>query len=166
MNRLQNFFFVFIFLIISLTIALIWKNQKIISQISDKNILSSETDFIEVRIGSATIRAEIADTPEERSRGLSGRERLPENQGILFIFEEPGTYGFWMAGMLFPIDIVWISEEKKVVGIEKNVPAPSQGTLDERLKVYLPPEPVLYVLETNTGWSEANQIKVGDIVSF
>jgi uncharacterized membrane protein (UPF0127 family) len=166
MNRLQNFFFVFIFLIISLTIALIWKNQKITSQISDKNILSSETDFIEVRIGSATIRAEIADTPEERSRGLSGRERLPENQGILFIFEEPGTYGFWMRGMRFPIDIVWISKDKKVVGITKNIPLPQPGIKDSELKIYYPPSPVLYVLETNAGWSEANQIKVGDIVSF
>jgi len=59
------------------------------------------------------VTAEIAKTEEERARGLMFRDRLGENEGMLFIFEEPDFYSFWMKNMKFPIDIIWLSEEKK-----------------------------------------------------
>ena len=95
---------------------------------------------------------EIADTPEKREQGLSGRESLPEGSGMLFIFENPATYGFWMKEMRFPIDIVWLSGEVgsstdpiKVIDIERNV---QPNTFPH---IFYPPVPVKYVLETNPG---------------
>ena len=62
-----------------------------------------------LRINNFEIYLDLAATNEEKRRGLSGRNGLEENEGMLFVFEEPGFYSFWMKDMLFPIDIIWIS---------------------------------------------------------
>src|SRR4051812_48326835 len=66
----------------------------------------------EVVVEGKIISIEVADTPEARERGPSGRESLPQGSGVLFVFDAPATYGFWMKDMRFPIDIVWLDEEK------------------------------------------------------
>jgi len=66
-----------------------------------------------------------------------------------------------MLGMRFPIDIIWI-KNNRVVGIEKNVPAPEKGIPEAALKVYNPPESVDRVLEINAGLSDSLGIKIGD----
>src|SRR3972149_4363578 len=81
-------------------------------------------DNIDVRVNSAVIKTEIAGTPAERTRGLSGRECIGKNQGMLFVFDKPDYYPFWMKNMRFPIDIIWIDASKKVVYVKSNV-APS-----------------------------------------
>lgn len=121
---------------------------------------------LHVKIGSSMVFAEIADTPEARGVGLGERVSLPEDRGMLFIFQESGRYGFWMAGMHFPIDIIWISEEKKIVGITDAAPPPSPSTAEKDLPVYFPPRAVRYVLEVNAGWANAHGIQVGDEVSW
>lgn len=68
-----------------------------------------------------TISVEVVDTRESRELGLSGRRLLAENSGMLFVFDFPGRYAFWMKDMLFPIDIVWISKAGVVVHVEKEV---------------------------------------------
>jgi len=73
--------------------------------------------------GKTCFYAEIADTLGERERGLSGKQSLGDDKGMLFIFEEETLPGFWMKDMKFPIDILWIDENKKIVGIEKNMQA-------------------------------------------
>lgn len=74
-----------------------------------------------VRVGSTEIKAEIANNPAQLQQGLSGRPCIEQGQGMLFVFAKPGQYAFWMKDMKFPIDIVWISMEKKAVAIERNV---------------------------------------------
>ncbi len=101
-----------------------------------------------VQIGEKGIPVEVADSEEERTLGLSGREGLETGTGLLFIFETPGHYGFWMKDMKFPIDIVWISESGKVVGIEKNINPDSYPAL------FYPSESVKYVLELNSNDAE------------
>jgi uncharacterized membrane protein (UPF0127 family) len=76
-----------------------------------------------VIIAGVRLSVEVADTPAERGRGLSGREMLPENSGMLFVFDTPGRYGFWMYGMKFPLDIIWIDERLRVVYFVENVTA-------------------------------------------
>lgn len=111
-------------------------------------------------IGSAKIEIEIADDPAERSRGLSGRESLGENEGLLFIFEKPGIYSFWMKEMLFPIDIIWIDQNWAVVEITKNAaPESFPGN-------FTPRSPAQYVLETNSGFADEAKINLGDEVIF
>jgi uncharacterized membrane protein (UPF0127 family) len=73
-----------------------------------------------VIIAGVRLSVEVADTPAERGRGLSGREMLPENSGMLFVFDTPGRYGFWMYGMKFPLDIIWIDESLRVVYFVEN----------------------------------------------
>jgi hypothetical protein len=120
----------------------------------------------QLTIGKTSVEIDIADTPALREQGLSGRERLGANEGMLFIFENPAIYSFWMIDMKFPLDMIWISEEKKVVATTKNVPFPVPGTSNAQLPIYNPPSPVQYILEVNAGFADRNGINIGDSVLF
>lgn len=106
--------------------------------------------------GESRFQLEIADTDAKRSRGLGYRESLCERCGMLFVFDEPGRYAFWMKGMRFPLDIIWL-REGVVTYMERDVPADSTT-------VFRPPEEVDGVLEVNAGQAEA--LRVGDRVEF
>jgi uncharacterized protein len=99
----------------------------------------SATDF------PADFVFEIADSQEERIRGLSGRADIPENYGMLFVFESPGRHGIWMKDMLVSIDIIWLSQDGTVLALIEHV---SPATYPE---VFYPPSPSHYVLETRAG---------------
>lgn len=111
-------------------------------------------------INGVDIPIELARTETERERGLSGRASLDEGSGMLFIFEKPGVYSFWMPDMRFPIDIIWINGGK-IVDISENV----SNEFDPAEPVYyFPSAPIQYVLEVNAGFAKSNGIKVGDAV--
>ncbi|MBI4035210.1 MAG: DUF192 domain-containing protein [Candidatus Chisholmbacteria bacterium] len=112
-----------------------------------------------LRVGEVVVKIEVADTPEEREKGLSGRESLGEDQGMLFVFEQPGEYGFWMKGMNFGLDFVWI-KDSKVTDVTENVSVSSE----EMPPVYQPQQPVEAMLEVNAGWVKRHQIEIGDEV--
>src|SRR4026208_1251957 len=67
-----------------------------------------------VTINGHTLNIEIAQTQIEREKGLSGRDTLPENSGMLFVFDKPDYYAFWMKDMKFPLDFIWIRDQKVV----------------------------------------------------
>lgn len=113
-----------------------------------------------VTINGYELEIEIARTPEEQTRGLSGRGSLAENAGMLFVYENSLTPGFWMKEMNFPIDIIWISSDHKVIDITENI-APETFP-----QVFYPSLPVQYVLEVNAGWAESHNTKIGDAVTF
>lgn len=115
-----------------------------------------DTDNEVISLGGKKLKVTVADEPLEQMQGLSGREGLSENEGMLFIFEPPQIPGFWMKDMKFSIDIIWISAEGKVVGVQKSL---SPETYP---KTYAPPSPIKYVLEVNSGWYDRNGIKIGD----
>jgi uncharacterized membrane protein (UPF0127 family) len=114
-----------------------------------------------VIIAGVRLSVEVADTPAERGRGLSGREMLPENSGMLFVFDTPGRYGFWMYGMKFPLDIIWIDERLRVVYFVENA-QPCVNICE----TYEPPADALYVLEVNAGFVKKYGLKVGDVVEL
>lgn len=130
----------------------------------------------EIKVGNKVFRVEVANTIAKRTLGLSGRENLGEDEGMFFVFGKPDDYGFWMKGMKFPIDIVWIKSVSssqappgnswtgKVVGFSENA-EPEPGTALWNLKIYYPPEPVDGVLEINAGAVKRSGIVPGDIVS-
>lgn len=118
-----------------------------------------------VTIGNAVIEVSLARTSAEKARGLSGTVQLAENSGMLFEFNPKAKPNFWMKDMLIPLDIIWIADSK-VTGVEKNVPPPELGTDDARLQLYYPLTPIDYVLEVNAGFSDKNNIKEGDAVTF
>ena len=103
-----------------------------------------------LKVGDAQFTVEVANTTTTRMRGLSGRDPLKEGEGMLFIFDKPSRYGFWMKDMKFALDFVWVSGDK-VVGVTENVPPPASGTSMFSLPVYYPPENVDKILELNAG---------------
>ncbi|MBI2024730.1 MAG: DUF192 domain-containing protein [Candidatus Harrisonbacteria bacterium] len=111
-------------------------------------------------VGNQFIQVEIAGDPISRSRGLSGRSGLEEGAGMLFVFEASGLPQFWMKGMLFPIDIVWVGDGK-IVGVEKEAP-PHYGFGDP--EIYMAPKPVDMVLEIGAGEFDRLGLKIGDAV--
>lgn len=109
-----------------------------------------------VTIGNTELKVTLANSDRERMTGLSGREGLGEDEGMLFIFENPDFYGIWMKEMKFPIDIAWLDENKKIIYIEKEVKPETYP------KVFNPNSRAQFVLEVNAGFFEKNKIKVGD----
>lgn len=114
---------------------------------------------VETDAGSKRFAVEIADEPEERRRGLMFRERMAENQGMLFVFEETQPLGFWMKNTILPLDLVFISEDGEVRAILRGEPY-STDTISPG-----PGEPARFVLELNAGTAEAEGIEVGDRMS-
>ncbi len=113
-----------------------------------------------VQFGDTVIRVDVVSKPEDRNKGLSGREKLEKGKGMLFIFDEPDTYSFWMPDMKFAIDIVWIDERLQVVHIEENV------TPESYPKLFTPEEKALYVLEVPSGYSKEKGITLGSQAIF
>jgi len=109
-------------------------------------------------INGQELNLEVMRTSEERSRGLSQKELLAENAGMLFIFENPGVPGFWMKDMNFSIDIIWIGSDKQILDITESV---SPETYP---KVFKPKAQIQYVLEVNAGWVDEHNISIGDTV--
>ena len=119
-----------------------------------------------VAVGSATWSVEPAITPEERSQGLSGRLELPKDTGMLFIYDGDQHLSFWMFGMNFPLDIIWIDSSCRVVGATLNAETPQPGKPPEALPRFSPQAPARFVLEINAGEFEAADLEVGEIASF
>lgn len=118
--------------------------------------------YTNVKVGGTKIRAEIADNFISQAKGLMFRKSLPEKEGMLFIFDEENYQTFWMMNMSFPIDIIWINKEKKVVDITKN----AQPCKIICSTTYRPKEKAMYVLEVNANFTEQNKIKIGSLVEF
>jgi uncharacterized protein len=113
-----------------------------------------------VNLGGAVVKVEVVSTLEDRTLGLSGRESLPENTGMLFVFPENGEHLFWMKDMKFSIDIIWISEDGRVVYIKENA-APESFP-----EVFKPEGNARYVLEVPAGFAAKNNIKTDSGVEF
>lgn len=109
-----------------------------------------------VTIGSTVFRAEEAFTEASRERGLSGRNSLPANQAMLFVFEQPRAECFWMKDMKFSIDILWFDETNRIIHQERNVQVASYP------ETYCPPRPSKYVVEVTAGTSEKYGWETGD----
>ncbi len=121
----------------------------------------------EIKIGENTIYSKIANTEHKRSMGLSYTEKIPDNAGMLFVFDEVSAKNFWMRDMLFDIDIIWLDENKQVVGFFENVKKESYSQKNPELsKIYHSPENTKYVLEVNAGIIEKLKIKTGDVLEF
>ena len=129
--------------------------------IKTENKVENKESQPQVCVENSCFNVEIAKTEIERERGLMFRQNLAENSGMLFIFEKPGVYPFWMKNTLIPLDMIWISEDKKVVFIKKNVQPCAKGTICENID---PRAQASYVLEINAGEADKLGISKGDKV--
>ncbi len=123
------------------------------------NSLSQQTKPEEnkMKIGEKTLTVEIADSAQEHEEGLSGRNSLNKDHGMLFVMTKDSKPTFLMRGMKFPLDIIWINDGK-IIGFSENLEPPKGSTGDENLPLYGAPAPVDFVLEVNGGFVKENKI--------
>lgn len=122
-----------------------------------KNSLLKE-GWEKIAVGKTELKAQVRDTARGRSQGLSGRESLGDDEGMLFVFPVAAKHGFWMKGMKFDLDFIWIKDEI-VVEISEEIKVPKDG---ERLVTIKPQVAIKKMLEVNSGWVRKNKVKVGD----
>lgn len=120
--------------------------------------LISKTNLV---IQDKTIQVDIANDPASRSKGLMFVANLPENEGMLFVFEEKQKVSFWMKNTIIPLSIGYFDESKKLLQIESMYPQKT-GTL----KSYPSKKAIKYALEVNVGWFEKNGISLGSTFSI
>jgi uncharacterized membrane protein (UPF0127 family) len=121
------------------------------------------TPFGNLRIFTAEgktvyLQAEIADTPEKQSKGLSNLQSLPENSGMLFVFAMESIIPFWMKDTFIPLSIAFIGKDGVIHEIQDMQP--------QTLDYHLAQAPFLYALEVNQGWFQRHNVKPGDRVEF
>jgi len=154
------FLFIAVFVLISLLVN--YYNSEL--KVSGFLILYAKKEpssLKKVIINDSEILVEIAQTPKERAKGLSGRQNLPQNRGMLFIFERPDRYSFWMKETLIPLDFLWIAHNKIVEATQNVQPQNFQPS-----KTLTPAQAADKVLELNAGTIERLNIKVGDMIKF
>ena len=118
--------------------------------------------MVKAVIGNHTFTIETAVYREERERGLGYRKSMPRDHGMVFAFGVPAKYDFWMRGMQFPLDFLWIAD-KTIVDITENVPPPEGNEPPVQLTAKIPADKVL---ELNAGTVARYGIQIGDEVTF
>jgi hypothetical protein len=110
-----------------------------------------------ITINGHPLSVELAATPAARTCGLSHRENLPQNRGMLFIFPEPGPETFWMKDTFIPLSIAFVDESGKIMNIQDMTPVQTD-------ELYSSQGPAGYAIEVNQGWFERQGIAAGDQV--
>lgn len=120
------------------------------AEINDK-----ESNLVDITIGDKKYKVEIADTPEKQEKGLMGRKSLPEDQGMLFIYDEPQDLSYWMKDTLISLDIIFIDDDMEVVSVKQGQPMSEEPITEDDVQ---------YVLEvnSNSGIEEGDQLVVED----
>jgi uncharacterized membrane protein (UPF0127 family) len=116
-------------------------------------------DQLDSRTRYTCVNLEIADTPEARQTGLSGRSHMAETTGMLFVFEEPQTACIWMKDMHFNIDIVWLNDNKKITAFKKDV---APDTYPESFCQ----DDTRYVIELLTGTADKAGLHTGQLLNI
>ena len=106
-----------------------------------------------LRIAGNELTAEVVADEAARRRGLAGRRTLAEDHGMLFVFPDRAERSFWMRGMRFPIDIIWIARGR-VTRISRDLPVPDRG-----LPLYSSGTPADRALEVAAGWARSNGVE-------
>lgn len=156
MNKYHKIIIILI-LFISAILILFLFNRNLVLAPEDLSGYKTE----EMRINGKIINVEISDTLEKQEKGLSGRQSMPENQGMLFVFDRPDFYSFWMKDMNFSLDFIWIRGDE-VVEITRNVKPEDY----KPPKSLVPKNKIDKVLEFNAGMAEKMGIKEGNKADF
>jgi len=119
---------------------------------------TAQTDpkTITLNLKSFQVQAEVADRPASRARGLMYRESLPDNQGMLFVFDTPSRQCMWMKNTPLPLSVAFIKADGRIANIAQMQP--------QTETIHCASEDVLYALEMTQGWFWSRAIKPGDSV--
>jgi uncharacterized membrane protein (UPF0127 family) len=119
--------------------------------------------IFELPDGPLAVSLEVARTDAERTQGLGGHAPLGETDGMLFVFDQAARHAFWMKGMTFPLDILWI-DDGKVVHLERDLPPSGPQETDANRPIYAPLATAKYVLEMNAGFAARHGIELATAV--
>jgi len=119
-----------------------------------------ESNFTKLSLNESTWSVETVSSLKSRIKGLSNRESLEKDFGMLFVFPNDGLHGIWMKEMNFPIDIIWLDKNFKVVDIK------SGATPESYPEIFKPQLLSRYVLEINAREGGKAKIKIGDVAGF
>ncbi|RJP57493.1 MAG: DUF192 domain-containing protein [Candidatus Auribacter fodinae] len=119
---------------------------------------SESVDVVQIVVNNNVLLVEVADSEEERALGLMYRDKLREDRGMLFVFEEEAYRAFWMKNTKIPLSLAYINEQGVITEIVDMAP------FDERS--HKSTKKAKYALEVNQGWFENHNIKVGDSIGF
>lgn len=122
-----------------------------------------KTNVIEIVSGNRKTRltVQVADTQRKREKGLMFVRKLPENEGMLFVFSKRTNDAFWMKNTLIPLSIAFLDSDGQILKILDMEPCKGN-----KCPIYDPKLSYHYAIEVNLGWFEKNQIKKGDYVKF
>jgi len=108
---------------------------------------------VELTAGMYRIQAQVAASPQERQIGLMFRREMPQQEGMLFVFEQPATQCFWMKNTQLPLTAAFVADDGSIVNLADMQPLSEDSHCSAR--------PVRYVLEMNQGWFARRGIKAG-----
>ena len=112
---------------------------------------------ITLKIAGHPLKAELAATDAERSKGLMFREKMGKDEGMVFVFDEPGYHSMWMRNTLIPLSVAFLDKDGAILNILDMEPKTEE--------VHSSAGPARYAVETNKGWFAAKKIKAGDKVT-
>ena len=116
-----------------------------------------------VTVNGYNITAFVADKDIKRVEGLSGIEKITQDEGMLFVLDFPSKQGFWMKDMKFPLDIIWLDDNKTVVYVEKNLQPCTSAFF---CPVFTPSKNAKFVLETTAGFADAHSLNESSTILF
>lgn len=111
---------------------------------------------IPLNAGIHVIKAEVAATEAQREQGLMHREKMGQNEGMVFLFGAPAGVCMWMKNTLIPLSVAFIDEAGKIINIEDMEP--------QTLESHCAKKPATYALEMNRGWFKQRNIKAGSTI--
>jgi uncharacterized protein len=114
---------------------------------------AQEPPVVQLNAGMHLIRAEVAADFGTRMRGLMHRQSMPQNAGMLFIFDEATQHCMWMKNTLIPLSVAFIDDQGAIINIEDMAPQTENSHCSRK--------PARYALEMNRGWFAAKGIKPG-----
>jgi uncharacterized membrane protein (UPF0127 family) len=117
---------------------------------------------VRIAFAGVTLTVELAKTSAEQERGLSYRDSMPPDHGMLFLFDSEANWGFWMHEMRFPLDIIWFNSQRQAVYIQQSL----QPCTPQNCPVFIPSAKAMYVLEVNAGFVESHDVTLGDAFTF
>jgi len=130
-------------------------------EIKEHTNIGQSYELPNVVISNKLIKVAVADDMQKQIDGLSNKPKLGDDEGMLFVFDTKQKRTFWMKQMNFPLDIIWIYDDR-IVNISKNLPPEGENPANKYSSQYS----VNYVLEVNAGFADNNKIKIGDIVQY
>jgi len=125
---------------------------------SDSKLESVEFPRGTIKIDDIPLQVQIADTEPRRVRGLMFQDQLPYDQGMIFVFEQPGLYSLWMLNMHFALDMIWFDSQGNIVHMEKDVPPCKTALETMTCQSIIPDGDAMYILEVTSGFIEKYNI--------